>query len=239
MQSCNLYFFAKRGSSSTSTDRYISFYGADLTVTYTYQSEKFMLKLGGAYNDIARVFKKVNGIWVEQEELANVVDQTKRLVNGGEYVPPLISFTLTSSVWYATQGMTWARWCESEYNNGTQGWHVASNGYVTVNTESMWVVDANGSHVKGTDAIIADHTYKITPTEPVNLISFTIAGTSYQAEEGMTWGEWVASSYNTGGFSVVADLGGDLIDNGSIIVTHSGGKPVLPDAVIKENYAYS
>lgn len=34
-----------------------------------------------------------------------------------------------------------------------------------------------------------------TPT----LISFTIAGTSYQAEEGMTWGEWVASSYNTGG----------------------------------------
>ena len=120
----------------------------------------------GVWHDIARTFKKVSGIWVEQTELANVVDQTKRLVNGGEYVPPLISFTLTSSVWYATQGMTWARWCESEYNNGTQGWHVASNGYVTVNTESMWVVDANGSHVKGTDAIIADHTYKITPTKP-------------------------------------------------------------------------
>ena len=118
------------------------------------------------WHDIARVFKKMNGIWVEQEELANVVDQTKRLVNGGEYVPPLISFTLASNVWYATQGMTWARWCESEYNNGTQGWHVASNGYVTVNTENMWVVDANGSHVKGTDAIIADHTYKITPTKP-------------------------------------------------------------------------
>ena len=142
------------------------FYGADLTVTYTYQSEKFMLKLGGSWEGASRVFKKVSGIWVEQTELANVVDQTKRLVNGGEYVPPLISFALASSVWSATQGMTWARWCESEYNNGTQGWHVASNGYVAVNTESMWVVDANGSHVKGTDAIIADHTYNITPTKP-------------------------------------------------------------------------
>lgn len=33
----------------------------------------------------------------------------------------------------------------------------------------------------------------------VNLISFTIDGTSYQAEDGMTWSEWVGSDYNTGG----------------------------------------
>lgn len=73
----------------SSSTRNARFYGADLTVTYTYQSEKFMLKLGGAWHDIARVFKKVNGIWVEQTELANVVDQTKRLANGGEYVVEL------------------------------------------------------------------------------------------------------------------------------------------------------
>jgi hypothetical protein len=29
-----------------------------------------------------------------------------------------------------------------------------------------------------------------------NLITFTIDGTEYQAEEGMTWGEWVDSEYN-------------------------------------------
>ena len=34
-----------------------------------------------------------------------------------------------------------------------------------------------------------------------NLISFTIEGTTYQAEEGMTWGEWIESDYNTGGFT--------------------------------------
>lgn len=57
--------------------------GADLTVTYTYQSEKFMLKLGGAWHDAARVFKKVNGIWVEQTELANVIEDGVRYQNGG------------------------------------------------------------------------------------------------------------------------------------------------------------
>lgn len=64
--------------------RYFYIYGADLTVTYTYQSEKFMLKLGGSWTDVARVFKKVSGIWVEQESLEGVVDTSKKLVTGGE-----------------------------------------------------------------------------------------------------------------------------------------------------------
>lgn len=33
-----------------------------------------------------------------------------------------------------------------------------------------------------------------------NLISFTIDGTKYEAEDGMTWGEWIESDYNTAGF---------------------------------------
>ena len=39
----------------------------------------------------------------------------------------------------------------------------------------------------------------------VTLITFTIASISYQAEEGMTWGEWVNSSYNTGGY-IISDI---------------------------------
>lgn len=34
------------------------------------------------------------------------------------------------------------------------------------------------------------------------LISFTIYGTEYQAEEGMTWEQWCDSSYNTDGYYV-------------------------------------
>ena len=39
-----------------------------------------------------------------------------------------------------------------------------------------------------------------------NLITFTIAGVEYQAEEGMTWGEWVDSEYNTDGCFISSDM---------------------------------
>ena len=35
---------------------------------------------------------------------------------------------------------------------------------------------------------------------PKTMISFTIGEDTYQAEEGMTWAEWVESAYNNGGF---------------------------------------
>ena len=97
LQNCRLCLKAQRGTSSTSTTRSLLFYGADLTVTYTYKNEKFMLKLGGAYNDIARTFKKVSGIWVEQTDLANVIEDGVRYQNGGEYVSPYKTVTVTGS----------------------------------------------------------------------------------------------------------------------------------------------
>lgn len=97
LQNCRLCLKAQRGTSSTSTTRSLLFYGADLTVTYTYQSEKFMLKLSGAYNDVARTFKKVSGIWVEQTDLANVIEDGVRYQNGGEYVSPYKTVTVTGS----------------------------------------------------------------------------------------------------------------------------------------------
>ena len=50
------------------------------------------------------------------------------------------------------------------------------------------------------------HGYSVRPVQDDNIqldvimISFTIDGTTYQAESGMTWFEWVNSEYNTGGF---------------------------------------
>lgn len=43
--------------------------------------------------------------------------------------------------------------------------------------------------------------FKIAAPVPVTLISFTIDGDTYQAEDGMTFGEWVYSDYNTSGYS--------------------------------------
>ena len=46
------------------------------------------------------------------------------------------------------------------------------------------------------------------------LISFKINSTTYFAEEGMTWGEWCDSNYNTGGY---ADNGTYIAPNGYLL----------------------
>ena len=52
--------------------------------------------------------------------------------------------------------------------------------------------------------------------EGISLINFYINNTSYSAEEGMTWREFISSSYNTGNF---------VYDGGSI-TTGEGGCPI-------------
>ena len=47
--------------------------------------------------------------------------------------------------------------------------------------------------------------------EAVSTITFTIEGTSYTAEDGMTWGEWCDSDYNTTSFAV----SGTYVKNGN------------------------
>ena len=61
----------------------IRFYGADLTVTYTYNSGQFMLKTEGIWGGASTVYKKVNGTWAEQAELSGVMEDGVRYRNGG------------------------------------------------------------------------------------------------------------------------------------------------------------
>mgnify|MGYP003318052096 CR=1 FL=1 len=51
----------------------------------------------------------------------------------------------------------------------------------------------------------------------VNLITFTINEFEYQANAGMTWEEWVDSSYNTAGFYV--EFNGISIPSKSLIAS--------------------
>lgn len=44
-----------------------------------------------------------------------------------------------------------------------------------------------------------------------SLISFTIDGTEYQAEDGMTWEEWLESAYNTANYSYLLLEGVDTV----------------------------
>ncbi len=67
----------------------------------------------------------------------------------------------------------------------------------------------------------------------MTIISFTIDGTAYQAEEGMTWAEWCANSdYNTDGYYVSANR---IMSPGASLRIISN---VTPDAIIQANTEY-
>lgn len=76
--------YAKRGTSRTTSNYYIYFYGADIEVTYTEPStgnkvfikssgtwkwaQKIYVKVSGTWKEVSKVMKKVNGAWVEQSD---------------------------------------------------------------------------------------------------------------------------------------------------------------------------
>ena len=65
-------------------------------------------------------------------------------------------------------------------------------------------------------------------------ISFTINSKSYEAEEGMIWGAWVESEYNTGGYVE----SGDVIKNSNGWFVKLNGNSVFVYDVIVEGATY-
>lgn len=78
----------------------------------------------------------------------------------------------------------------------------------------------------------------VTPTR--NLITFTINSTSYQAEEGMTWGDWVNSSYNTGGFVLNTRYENTIATDNTFgwLVNTSSGQNVYATTAIVAGHQY-
>lgn len=68
-----------------------------------------------------------------------------------------------------------------------------------------------------------------------NIITFTIMDIEYQAEEGMTWGEWVDSKYNTTDFYLSTRFS-ILYGEGESV--HDGGYAVISGDIILENHVY-
>lgn len=88
--------------------------------------------------------------------------------------------------------------------------------------------------------------FVVTVEKATNLIEFIIsvgaALNFYQAEEGMTWDEWVASSYNTDGYSVgsdgyIHDVSSDDDFNG--VNQPIIGYPVPSYAIIRKDATYT
>lgn len=78
----------------------------------------------------------------------------------------------------------------------------------------------------------------VTITGGETLISFTIGATTYQAVEGMTWGEWVDSSYNTNGFYVTSDSHVFTAAGANVVLSEHGTDYVMGSDLIVSDYSY-
>jgi hypothetical protein len=84
--------------------------------------------------------------------------------------------------------------------------------------------------------------------DPNAMISFSMYGITYQAEEGMTFGEWVASEYNTDGWEIYTPSSGyitnDTIKSGVTLYLYSasayyGSGYTKASHLIIADYSYS
>jgi hypothetical protein len=133
-----------------------------------------------------------------------------------------------------------------------------SNAVATGGVVAEFATDKNAQsttiHIAANDPDFAGE-YKDTVTftvavkdVPKTIINFTIHDnwsqmtSSYQAEEGMTWGEWVASSYNTDGYTVrYHDDLGDVVVCDFCIITIRGANGYIypsPEDMVLANQEY-
>ena len=66
------------------------------------------MKQSGSWVNASTVYKKVNGAWVEQTDLSSVVPDNVRYQNGGEFIPPYKTITVTGSGYAIYNGQTYA-----------------------------------------------------------------------------------------------------------------------------------
>ena len=148
----------------------------------------------------------------------------------GEYIEVTIA---SDYVMQTPQGAT------LDYTITAENAAVANNGVV-----AEFATDKNAQsttiHIAANDPDFAGE-YKDTVTftvavkdVPKPLISFTIDGTSSQAEEGMTWGDWVNSEYDNDEFSV--DI--NAIKKRFSFVSNGGSNIVYTNHQITANAAY-
>ncbi len=116
----------------------------------------------------------------------------------GYYYEETLSLTISS-------GQTWREWIEStDFIFQGSSLSIDSNNRILGSGSYYLYYDSyGGNYVLADDVISQTAIYKLISYNTVSpSIEFTIDGTTYHAEEGMTWGEWVESGYNTGGWMV-------------------------------------
>lgn len=82
------------------------------------------------------------------------------------------------------------------------------------NTDEMSTVYFSDGYSKNASKLFSDDITVFYTDTPYKTISFTINGTSYQAEQGMTWEQWIGSEYDTTVNGYIDSDGGVCVNTG-------------------------
>lgn len=112
-------------------------------------------------------------------------------------VPTTINFYIGSNQCTSEVDMTWDAWVNSEYNTLS----LIVDGTSLYTLDKSAILSNNGIPVISTNKIIEGNTYTLSPYSVTPV--FYIDDIRLEFEEGMTWGDFINSSYNTIGLKKV------------------------------------
>ena len=158
---------------------------------------------------------ELQGLWVLNDEPSSMPQESFIFnfnSNGDNYTSIRQEVTLTAFYAFYYDN-TYVFLYDDNYR--ADGTHWENNAYKMINITSKLSEVENGDVLL---AYLKANGTKQDATAPT-LISFTIDGTTYQAEEGMTWEQWLDSNYNTQNYSTMVLDGVQtvLIEAGSSI----------------------
>lgn len=110
---------ATRGTSRTTSNYYIYFYGADIEITYTEpvtgnkiyiksygewkEANNVLVKVNGNWSNVADAYKKVSGSWVKQQDKSAMFDNAVIFIQGKAYVDGALVMGLDGISSYANR----------------------------------------------------------------------------------------------------------------------------------------
>ena len=149
----------------------------------------------------------------------------------------LITFTVGKTQHQVEAGMTWREFVNSTYNS--DGKFEAVGEYVMYDGQG-YVLNVDGEKVLSSATIVSGSVYTLkevaAPWIPIPIM-FTVGETQYQAEAGMTWREFVNSTYNSDGkFEAVGEY---VMYDGQGYVLNVDGEKVTLDMTITSGSVYT
>ena len=190
--STNIKVVIYRPKFVTLNDRFASLYGYPL-------GEVRLLSFVEGYTEINSIhFEDVGYASATQAEIAMLEEMFANGVIFPIYPKPkpTFNFTIDGTTFTAEEEMTWGDWIDSKYNTVEARWADFTDAVgVQIKVDGVYkFIFYDENYVQPEDNVVVDGDY--TTTDPT-IFTFTIDGTIFTAKDGMTWGVWADSVYNT------------------------------------------